>query len=145
MYPTLPLAAPIAFAATAAAMVISHTQQSNQLPINPSMLQDGPGPFNAEQSSSKASFPSPPAPGSRLATGETGFLLLVCHDSLSLLCIVLYKAGLTYTTTIDKAKQGQVLRNSFRIHRPVWATAGGAMYTTAGAVYLTLRYLRRVR
>ena len=96
--------------------------------------------------SSKASFPSPPAPDSRLATGETEFLLLVCHNSLFLfLLCILFKPGLMYMATKDKAKQGQILRNSLRIHQPVWATAGGATYTTAGAVYLTLRYLRRLR
>ncbi|KAL1968070.1 hypothetical protein VTN77DRAFT_2200 [Rasamsonia byssochlamydoides] len=46
----------------------------------------------------------------------------------------------------DKSKkEGHLLRTSFSIHRPVWIAAGGATYTTLGAVYLTLRFLRHVR
>ena len=47
---------------------------------------------------------------------------------------------------IEAAKrEGQILGRSLLIHRPVWATGGTAMYTTAGAVYLTLRCLKRIR
>lgn len=52
---------------------------------------------------------------------------------------------LTYALIDKAAREGRFLQRSFRVHRPVWVTAGGAMYTTAGAVYLTLRYLRRLR
>lgn len=46
----------------------------------------------------------------------------------------------------EKAKpEGRILRRSLQFHRPVWATGGTAMYTTAGAVYLTLRCLRKLR
>ncbi|GAQ05266.1 hypothetical protein ALT_2587 [Aspergillus lentulus] len=36
-------------------------------------------------------------------------------------------------------------QTSFALHRPVWVAGGGAMYTTMGAVYLTLRYMSRLR
>ncbi|GFF25042.1 conserved hypothetical protein [Aspergillus udagawae] len=36
-------------------------------------------------------------------------------------------------------------QTSFALHRPVWVVGGGAMYTTMGAVYLTLRYMSRLR
>ncbi|KAJ5566577.1 hypothetical protein N7535_008215 [Penicillium sp. DV-2018c] len=40
-------------------------------------------------------------------------------------------------------KESHVLRTSFSLHRPVWITAGGGLYTSMAAVYLTMRYLRR--
>ncbi|OQE26822.1 hypothetical protein PENSTE_c005G02936 [Penicillium steckii] len=42
-------------------------------------------------------------------------------------------------------KEGQFLRTSFSVHRPVWVTAGGGVYTSLAAVLLTMRYLKRVR
>ncbi|KAF7131121.1 hypothetical protein CNMCM5793_004108 [Aspergillus hiratsukae] len=47
-------------------------------------------------------------------------------------------------TERSKATPGFV-QTSFALHRPVWITAGGAMYTTMGAVYLTLRYMSRLK
>ncbi|RWQ94596.1 hypothetical protein C8Q69DRAFT_507962 [Paecilomyces variotii] len=45
----------------------------------------------------------------------------------------------------DKAKkEGQILRTSLAIHRPVWVTAGGATYATMSAVYVALRWLKRI-
>ncbi|PLB54032.1 hypothetical protein P170DRAFT_431732, partial [Aspergillus steynii IBT 23096] len=45
----------------------------------------------------------------------------------------------------DKSRRrAQIVQGSFMAHRPVWLTAGGAAYTTAGAVYLTLQYMRRL-
>lgn len=41
-------------------------------------------------------------------------------------------------------KEGQILRTSFSVHRPVWITAGGGVYTSLAAVLLTMRYLKRV-
>ncbi|EAW12391.1 uncharacterized protein ACLA_063590 [Aspergillus clavatus NRRL 1] len=41
--------------------------------------------------------------------------------------------------------RANLVQTSFALHRPVWVTAGGAMYTTMGAVYLTLRYMSRLR
>ncbi|KAJ6010078.1 hypothetical protein N7499_004518 [Penicillium canescens] len=41
-------------------------------------------------------------------------------------------------------KESNLLRTSFRVHRPVWVTAGGGLYTSMAAVYLTMRYLKRV-
>ncbi|KAJ5765905.1 hypothetical protein N7520_005464 [Penicillium odoratum] len=42
-------------------------------------------------------------------------------------------------------KEGQLLRTSMTVHRPVWVTAGGGLYTSMAAVYLTMRYLKHVR
>ncbi|KAJ5218050.1 uncharacterized protein N7498_000149 [Penicillium cinerascens] len=42
-------------------------------------------------------------------------------------------------------KEGQFLRTSLSVHRPVWITATGGVYTSLAAVYLTMRYLKRVR
>ncbi|GLI78288.1 hypothetical protein F1880_007739 [Penicillium rolfsii] len=42
-------------------------------------------------------------------------------------------------------KEGQLLRTSLNVHRPVWVTAGGGVYTSLAAVYLTMRYLKHVR
>ncbi|KAL5355537.1 hypothetical protein BJX96DRAFT_141466 [Aspergillus floccosus] len=45
----------------------------------------------------------------------------------------------------DKSRRrAQIVQTSFSVHRPVWITAGGGAYTTMAAVYLTLRYLRRL-
>ncbi|KAJ5971442.1 uncharacterized protein N7479_001360 [Penicillium vulpinum] len=41
-------------------------------------------------------------------------------------------------------KEANFLRTSFSVHRPVWITAGGGLYTSMAAVYLTMRYLKRV-
>ncbi|KAF9884734.1 hypothetical protein FE257_001296 [Aspergillus nanangensis] len=48
-------------------------------------------------------------------------------------------------TTDKSRRRAQIVQTSFAVHRPVWITAGGAAYTTMGAVYLTLRYMRRLR
>ncbi|KAA8641983.1 hypothetical protein EYZ11_004246 [Aspergillus tanneri] len=46
----------------------------------------------------------------------------------------------------DKSRRrAQIVQTSFAVHRPVWITAGGAAYTTMGAVYLTLQYMRRLK
>ncbi|OQD70351.1 hypothetical protein PENDEC_c024G01896 [Penicillium decumbens] len=42
-------------------------------------------------------------------------------------------------------KEGHLLRTSFSVHRPVWATAGGGVYTSLAAIYLTMRYMKRIR
>ncbi|KAJ5630212.1 uncharacterized protein N7484_010312 [Penicillium longicatenatum] len=42
-------------------------------------------------------------------------------------------------------KEGQLLRTSLNVHRPVWITAGGGAYTSLAAIYLTMRYMKRVR
>ncbi|KAJ5183831.1 hypothetical protein N7492_001447 [Penicillium capsulatum] len=41
--------------------------------------------------------------------------------------------------------EGQFLRTSLSVHRPVWLTATGGVYTSMAAVYLTMRYLRHLR
>ncbi|CAG7936833.1 unnamed protein product [Penicillium nalgiovense] len=41
-------------------------------------------------------------------------------------------------------KEANLLRTSLSLHRPVWITAGGGIYTSMAAVYLTMRYLKRV-
>ncbi|KAJ5193423.1 hypothetical protein N7449_009565 [Penicillium cf. viridicatum] len=41
-------------------------------------------------------------------------------------------------------KEANLLRTSLSAHRPVWITAGGGLYTSMAAVYLTMRYLKRV-
>ncbi|CAG8902774.1 unnamed protein product [Penicillium egyptiacum] len=41
-------------------------------------------------------------------------------------------------------KEANLLRTSLSVHRPVWITAGGGLYTSMAAVYLTMRYLKRV-
>ncbi|CAI7598903.1 hypothetical protein N7509_004243 [Penicillium cosmopolitanum] len=40
-------------------------------------------------------------------------------------------------------REGNFLRTSFSVHRPVWITAAGGAYTSAAAVLLTMRYLKR--
>ncbi|KAJ5732289.1 hypothetical protein N7493_003770 [Penicillium malachiteum] len=42
-------------------------------------------------------------------------------------------------------KEGQFLRTSLNVHRPVWITASGGVYTSLAAVYLATRYLKRIR
>ncbi|KAJ6127929.1 hypothetical protein N7471_009146 [Penicillium samsonianum] len=41
-------------------------------------------------------------------------------------------------------KEANLLRTSLKVHRPVWITAAGGLYTSMAAVYLTMRYLKRV-
>lgn len=41
-------------------------------------------------------------------------------------------------------KEANLLRTSLSAHRPVWITAAGGLYTSMAAVYLTMRYLKRV-
>ncbi|KAJ5781232.1 hypothetical protein N7457_006392 [Penicillium paradoxum] len=41
-------------------------------------------------------------------------------------------------------KESNFLRTSFSVHRPVWVTASGGLYTSMAAVYLTMRYMRRI-
>ncbi|KXG52067.1 uncharacterized protein PGRI_083510 [Penicillium griseofulvum] len=41
-------------------------------------------------------------------------------------------------------KEANLFRTSLSVHRPVWITAGGGLYTSMAAVYLTMRYLKRV-
>ncbi|KAE8155318.1 hypothetical protein BDV25DRAFT_146480 [Aspergillus avenaceus] len=48
-------------------------------------------------------------------------------------------------TTDKSRRRAQLVQTSFAVHRPVWITAGGAAYTSAAAVLLTLRYLKRLR
>ncbi|KAL4894893.1 hypothetical protein BDV59DRAFT_175217 [Aspergillus ambiguus] len=47
-------------------------------------------------------------------------------------------------TTDKSRRRAHIVQTSFNVHRPVWITAGGGAYTTMAAVYLTLRYLRRL-
>lgn len=44
-----------------------------------------------------------------------------------------------------RRRRAQLISTSFSVHKPVWIAAGGAAYTTMGAVYLTLRYMRRLK
>lgn len=93
--------------------------------------------------SSRASSLFPLVLDRLLVTGGIGLLLQVCHTFTSLYW---NNRSRTKNTRIEKAaREGRFLQRSFKVHRPVWVTASGAMYTTAGAVYLTLRYLRRLR
>ncbi|KAE8356839.1 hypothetical protein BDV28DRAFT_144753 [Aspergillus coremiiformis] len=48
-------------------------------------------------------------------------------------------------TTDKSRRRAQIVQTSFAVHRPVWITAGGAAYTTAAAVLLTLRAMKRLR
>ncbi|KAJ5371710.1 hypothetical protein N7463_001428 [Penicillium fimorum] len=41
-------------------------------------------------------------------------------------------------------KETNLFRTSLSVHRPVWITAAGGLYTSMAAVYLTMRYLKRV-
>ncbi|KAJ5463696.1 hypothetical protein N7475_008640 [Penicillium sp. IBT 31633x] len=41
-------------------------------------------------------------------------------------------------------KESHFLRTSFSVHRPVWITATGGVYTSMVAVFLTMRYLKNV-
>ncbi|RAL10178.1 uncharacterized protein BO97DRAFT_444848 [Aspergillus homomorphus CBS 101889] len=50
-----------------------------------------------------------------------------------------------FLTTEKRRTRAQLMRTSFSVHRPVWIAAGGAAYTTMGAVYLTLRYMRHIK
>ncbi|PWY86664.1 hypothetical protein BO70DRAFT_427702 [Aspergillus heteromorphus CBS 117.55] len=50
-----------------------------------------------------------------------------------------------FLTTEKRRRRAQVIGTSFTVHRPVWIAAGGAAYTTASAVYLTLHYMRRLK
>ena len=53
---------------------------------------------------------------------------------------------ITHNHTGEKPKtEGPFLRTSLSAHRPVWMTAGGGVYTSMAAVYLTMRYMRRLR
>ncbi|PWY65523.1 hypothetical protein BO83DRAFT_381457, partial [Aspergillus eucalypticola CBS 122712] len=49
-----------------------------------------------------------------------------------------------FLTTEKRRRRAQLISTSFSVHKPVWIAAGGAAYTTMGAVYLTLRYMRRL-
>ncbi|KKK24013.1 hypothetical protein AOCH_002787 [Aspergillus ochraceoroseus] len=49
-----------------------------------------------------------------------------------------------FLTTEKRRRRAQIVQTSFAVHRPVWVTAGGAGYTTMVAVYLTMRYMRRL-
>ncbi|EKV21827.1 hypothetical protein PDIP_03040 [Penicillium digitatum Pd1] len=40
-------------------------------------------------------------------------------------------------------KEANFLLTSLSVHRPVWITAGGSLYTSMAALCLTMRYLKR--
>ncbi|KAL4804696.1 hypothetical protein BDV18DRAFT_142345 [Aspergillus unguis] len=46
--------------------------------------------------------------------------------------------------TEKRQKRAALITTSLGAHRPVWITAGGAAYTSAVAVFLTMRYMRRL-
>ncbi|OJJ94816.1 uncharacterized protein BO66DRAFT_310596 [Aspergillus aculeatinus CBS 121060] len=50
-----------------------------------------------------------------------------------------------FLNTEKRRTRYQLVQTSFSVHRPVWIAAGGAAYTTMGAVYLTLRYMRHLK
>ncbi|KAL4785011.1 hypothetical protein BJX76DRAFT_325767 [Aspergillus varians] len=49
-----------------------------------------------------------------------------------------------FITTEKRRKRASLVSTSFAAHRPVWISAGGAAYTTAVAVFLTMKYMRRI-
>ncbi|KAL4916451.1 hypothetical protein BDW62DRAFT_202779 [Aspergillus aurantiobrunneus] len=49
-----------------------------------------------------------------------------------------------FLNTEKRKQRAALVSTSFAAHRPVWVTAGGAAYTTAVAVFLTMRYMRRI-
>ncbi|KAL2857247.1 hypothetical protein BJY01DRAFT_136952 [Aspergillus pseudoustus] len=49
-----------------------------------------------------------------------------------------------FLNTEKRRKRAQFVTTSFAAHRPVWITAGGAAYTSAVAVFLAMKYMRRL-
>ncbi|KAL2825719.1 hypothetical protein BDW59DRAFT_69562 [Aspergillus cavernicola] len=49
-----------------------------------------------------------------------------------------------FINTEKRKKRAALVTTSFAAHRPVWVSAGGAAYTTAVAVFLTMKYMRRL-
>lgn len=93
---------------------------------------DAPCPLEAgSQQPPSTSVPAGYVLPSRLPTGSFPFPLIVLTE---LMCV----------TGEKPPKESHVLRTSFSVHRPVWITAAGGLYTSMAAVYLTMRYMRRV-
>ncbi|CBF80643.1 hypothetical protein BDV09DRAFT_180467 [Aspergillus tetrazonus] len=49
-----------------------------------------------------------------------------------------------FINTEKRRQRAALIGTSFAAHRPVWITAGGGAYTTAVAVYLTMKLMRRI-
>ncbi|KAL4863061.1 hypothetical protein BDV12DRAFT_177974 [Aspergillus spectabilis] len=49
-----------------------------------------------------------------------------------------------FLNTEKRKKRAAFVTTSFAAHRPVWITAGGAAYTSAVAVFLATKYMRRL-
>ncbi|KAI9934780.1 hypothetical protein ASPWEDRAFT_175506 [Aspergillus wentii DTO 134E9] len=48
-----------------------------------------------------------------------------------------------FGSTEKLKREARHLRTSFKVHQPVWATAGTATYATISAFYVALRWLPR--
>ncbi|KAL4885702.1 hypothetical protein BJY04DRAFT_179077 [Aspergillus karnatakaensis] len=49
-----------------------------------------------------------------------------------------------FLNTEKRRKRAALLSTSFAAHRPVWITAGAGAYTSAVAVFLAMKYMRRL-
>ncbi|RDW68905.1 uncharacterized protein DSM5745_08665 [Aspergillus mulundensis] len=49
-----------------------------------------------------------------------------------------------FVNTEKRRQRAALVGTSFVAHRPVWITAGTGAYTTAVAVFLTMKMMRRV-
>ncbi|KAL4924837.1 uncharacterized protein BDV17DRAFT_295072 [Aspergillus undulatus] len=49
-----------------------------------------------------------------------------------------------FLNTEKRRQRAALVGSSFAVHRPVWITAGSAAYTSAVAVFLTMKYMRRI-
>ncbi|KAL4947276.1 hypothetical protein BDW69DRAFT_120062 [Aspergillus filifer] len=49
-----------------------------------------------------------------------------------------------FLNTEKRRQRAALVSTSFAAHRPVWITAGAGAYTSAAAVLLAMRYMRRV-
>ncbi|OJJ07538.1 hypothetical protein ASPVEDRAFT_88786 [Aspergillus versicolor CBS 583.65] len=49
-----------------------------------------------------------------------------------------------FLNTEKRKKRAALVSTSLAAHRPVWISAGGAAYTTAVAVFLTMKFMRRI-
>ncbi|KAL3471174.1 hypothetical protein BJX99DRAFT_32458 [Aspergillus californicus] len=49
-----------------------------------------------------------------------------------------------FINTEKRSKRAALVSTSLAAHRPVWISAGAGAYTSAVAVYLTMKLMRRV-
>jgi hypothetical protein len=87
---------------------------------------------------------SPPAPQAGMS--DSSWLLCETDSSIQVRIPISFLAHFQHPNVPaeKRRKRAALVSTSFAAHRPVWITAGGAGYTSAVAVFLAMKYMRRL-